>query len=397
MIFNVDISTNKFMRANFEKIFFAFFLIMLSALFAFSQDTEPPPNPPEEPITIFTEEIHLNVTVQNAYGGSVPRLKPDDLLVVEEGEVQTITSIKQIPANVLLLLDTSNEMNFVKSKAMTSLTAKILITNLSPTDTIAVLQYNSKIETVSDWTTDKTQIYTDLDRKLLSGKRARFSEAVNAAVELFKARPLENRHLVIVSDGFDSVANEVQRQTALQNLLAANITVHIISYTQLEEQAAQKSGQRVKWGDGKTKPRISPETYEVILEGLPDTSTTREQIKLLRAVNESQQIVILQLDNELIRAIRRHREAWQKSEAELQKLSQETGGMFHAPEEIETMWKFAVEIARAIGSQYVITYLPTKSFADSVSGETRKIRVSTNRYGVKIRSREKIVVAEVSQ
>lgn len=376
------------MKIQSKKVFLALLLTIISAFSIFSQETEKA-DAPEEPIRIFTEEVHLNVTAQNAYGGNVPRLKPDDLLVVEEGVPQTITNMKQIPASILLLLDSSNEMSFVKGKAITGLTAKILVKNLSPSDTIAAVQYNSKIEVVSDWTTDKTRIYSDLDEKLLSGKRARFSEAVNNAVEMFKSRPLENRHLVIVSDGFDSVANEAQRRTVLQKLVAANITVHIISYTQAEENAAQKAGQRVRWGDGKTKPRVPDYIFEDMLRGLPISEAEKQ---FMRAVNESQRIIIVQLDNEFIRAIRRNREAWRESEAELQKLAAETGGMFHAPEAAETMWEFAAEVAKAIGSNYVITYLPEKSFADSPPGEIRNVRVSSHLNGVKIRSREKIII-----
>jgi hypothetical protein len=66
--------------------------------------------------------------------------------------------------------------------------------------------------------------------------------------------------------------------------------------------------------------------------------------------------------------------------------------MFQAPEQTETMWLFATEIAKAIDSQYVVTYTPTKPFADSENGEARKIRVSTHCSGVQIRSRQKLVV-----
>ncbi len=66
--------------------------------------------------------------------------------------------------------------------------------------------------------------------------------------------------------------------------------------------------------------------------------------------------------------------------------------MFQAPEEYETLLKLAVEIAKAIDSNYVITYLPTKQIADSPKRTTRKLRVSSHISGIKIRSRQKITV-----
>ncbi len=67
---------------------------------------------PDEQIKIATEEVHLNVTAQTSSGRFVPTLTKDDLLIVEEGTPHTIESMKRVPANVLLLLDTGGNFNF---------------------------------------------------------------------------------------------------------------------------------------------------------------------------------------------------------------------------------------------------------------------------------------------
>lgn len=377
------------MKLNFEKWLFAVGLIILFTFSIFAQQSTPQPTPPDEPVRILTEEVHLNVTAQTESGRIVPNLKIDDLLVVEEGTPQTITSIKQIPANVLLLLDTGGNLNFAKNKAMTGIAAKVVVKNLSPKDTLAIMQYNDRIETVADWTSDFGSAMAEMDKKLLSGKRSRFSEALNAAVGMFKARPLENRHIVLISDGLETVADQAAQQEALRKLLAANVTVHVISYTQLQEQMAQKSSQRIKLGDGKTKPRIPDYIFEDMLRGM---AISPEQKRFLKTMNEAQAIVILNTDNEMIRAVRQKREAWRTSEAKLQNLAEDTGGMFQAPEEYETVLKLAVEIAKAIDSNYVISYTPTKPIAESPKGAARKVRVSSHLNGVQIRSRQKIIV-----
>jgi len=377
------------MRIQFEKWFFGIGLIIIFPFSVFAQKSTPQPTPPDEPIKILTEEVHLNVTAQKIDGRIVPNLKIDDLLLVEEGTPQTITSIKQIPANVLLLLDTGGNLNFAKNRAMTGITAKVVTKYLSPKDTLAIMQYNDKIETIADWTSDFSFAATEMDKKLLSGKRSRFSEALSAAVEMFKARPLENRHLVLISDGLETVADESARQAALQKLLAANITVHVISYTQLEEQLAQKATQRIKLGNGKSKPRVPEYIFDDILRGL---SISPEEKRFLKTMNEAQAIVIINFDNEMIRAVRRKREAWRESEYALQKLAEDTGGMFQAPEEYETLLKLSVEITKAIDSSYVISYTPTKPIAESPKGGARKVRISSHLNGVQIRSRQKITV-----
>jgi len=382
------------MKTDFEKWLYAVGLILFAALSALAQEPISQPTPPEEPIQIYTEEIQLNVSAQYSNGRFVPTLTADDLLVVESGDPQTITSMKRVPANVLLLLDTGNELNYVKSAAATRITAKVVIQNLSPTDNFAVMQYNDKIETIVDWTSKNEFDLSRLDNKLLSGKRSRFSEALNAAVSVFKSRPAANRHLVLITDGTESVADQIERQTALRNLLAANITVHVISYTQLEEQSAQKVAQRVRLNNERTKPRQPEYINELLLQILPDTERNPAR-RMLRQMNSSQQLVIVQFDTAMIKAVRRRREAWRMSEVKLQNLTDDSGGIFLAPESLESMWKFAGEVAGAIGSQYVITYTPKKPVADSPVGEERKVRVSSHCDGVQIRSRQKILAASV--
>jgi len=331
---------------------------------------------------------------QSSYGRFAASLKPDDLLVVEEGTPQTITSMRRMPANVLFLLDTGGDLNLVKNTALTKLTTKLAIDNLAPEDSLAVVEYNDKIQTVSDWTTDRESVYANLDKKLFSSKGARFAQGLNAAVNLFSTRPLENRHIVIISDGLESVAGETAVREAMQNLLAANVTVHVISYTKLEGQAAQKSAQRLKIGKGDTKPRIPEEIFEDMLRGRSlslDPGRAEEVRKYLRAMNSSQHLLTIDLDNARIRNMRDKQRAVTESEPKLQGLADDTGGMYQAPEEIATMWTFAADIARAIDSQYVITYNPTKAVDPT---KVRKVRVSSYRDGVVIRSRQKLILGK---
>lgn len=82
-------------------------------------------------------------------------------------------------------------------------------------------------------------------------------------------------------------------------------------------------------------------------------------------MNEGQRIVILNLNSEMIKTIRRKREEWQTSETKLQNLAEDTGGMFQAPEEYEKLLKLAAEIAGAVDSNYVIIYTPKRPIVDA--------------------------------
>lgn len=352
-----------------------------------SQVPTPQPTPTDEPVRISTEEVHLNVMAQNTFGRFVPTLTKDDLLVVDNGDPQTITSFARTPANVLILLDTGGNLNFVKSAKLTGLIADILIENLAADDNVAVVQYNDSVETVADWTKNRDTLYASIDAKLLSSKRSRFAYALNTSITIFGSRPLDNRHLILVTDGLDSVVDQAEVERSIQNLLAANITIHVISYTALEANAGRKAAKMIKIGKGDTKPRIPPEIFDANVRSLP---ISEKQKQFLITMNESQGLIIIDLDRTRTKYVKSKVEALLGSEARLQLLADESGGLFQAPEELETMLTFASVIASAVDSQYVITYMPTKPFGDSTESDSRKVVVGTHCNGVRILSRRKV-------
>src|SRR5438132_8856004 len=70
-----------------------------------------PPAQQQERIKIYTEEVLLPVVATDSRGRFDPTLEADDLLILEDGQPQTIRSIRRIPASVLLLLDTGGFRN----------------------------------------------------------------------------------------------------------------------------------------------------------------------------------------------------------------------------------------------------------------------------------------------
>jgi VWFA-related protein len=373
------------MKKQLEKWLFLAVLMLFSSFSAFAQTAAP--TPPEETIKITTEEVHLNVTAQTSNGKFVLNLVPDDLLIVESGTPQKIESMWRVPASVLFLLDTGGNFNFAKTLDMTRLTAKLLVENLAPENSLAVMQAYNKIETVTDWTSDKQTVQNDLDKKLFGGNSSRFTDGINAVIEKFRTRPLENRHLVFIGDALDSVASETERQNALRNLLAANITVHVIAYNQMEAMRALGATRPFQIGEEREAPRLPDDILEGIIQQMPVGMKDN-----FRRMMKAERLFVVRLDGKAIKIAKQKRENWLKGETELAAIAEDTGGMFQAPEEPPTMWLIALDIAKAIGAQYVVTYIPTKSVADSPADNIRKIRVGTHCSGVQIRSRHKVAL-----
>src|SRR5436853_7371324 len=91
-------------------------LLLVLAEGAIGQQPTPTPLPKpqheeQEPIRTVIEEVQLPVAAYDNHWRLDPTLELDDIMVLEDGVPQQIRSARQIPASVLLLLDTGGEIN----------------------------------------------------------------------------------------------------------------------------------------------------------------------------------------------------------------------------------------------------------------------------------------------
>jgi len=330
---------------------------------------------------VFTEEVRLPIIAMDQFGHYDPTLETDDVLVLEDGVAQQIRSIRHLPANVLLLLDTGGELSGLGgSSKLTSLTRDVAIAVMErvPKDTaVAVMQFNNTVELLQPWTSDKSVLLNVLKTKLSSGKRARFSDALAAAANLMKDRPEGSRHLVIVTDGVDTAGTKTSRADALKQLAAARATVHIISYTEFVRQ--KKEGRTPAISVGQVATSADPITATD--PTLPPGTTRNPSFG-----------VGIRFDP----AMKRQRKAYEievkKSQQVLTSVAEEMGGRIFLPLNSEQMLAQAREAAGEIGSEYVVSYRPKRPLANSKPGEYRKVEVAPRRQGLSLRSRRGYVV-----
>ena len=332
----------------------------------------------QDPVRVFTEEVRLPVIAIDQFGHYDPTLEVDDVLILEDGEAQQIRSIRHIPANVLLVLDTGGEMSGLgsvsKQTSLTRAVATKLVGLLPAGSSIEVIQFNNSVEVLQRWTTDKQAVLKVLKTKLLSGKRARFADALVAAAHQLKDRPEGSRHVVLITDGVDNGA-KVDRRDAIRRLIAARATVHVISYTefvrQKKPQSAIGGGQRPASSDPitMTDPTLPP--------GMTRSPSFGISVRFDPAM-------------------RRQRKAYEaevkRSQEALTGIAEETGGKIFLPINSEQMISQAAEVAGDIGAEYVVTYRPRKPLSTARVGEYRRIEVASRRVGLSLRSRRGYVV-----
>lgn len=350
------------------------------------QNPSPSPSPTpasQEPdrVRVFTEEVRLPIEAVDSYGHYDPTLEPDDVLVLEDGVAQQVRSIRHLAANVLFVLDTGGELSGLgglsKSTGLTRQVAMDLVRKLQEGASMSVLQSNNSVELLQPWTKDKQVVLKTLKTKVSSGKRSRFSEALAMAAQQLKDLPEGARHVVIITDGVDSPGGKIDRAEAVRRLIAARATVHIISYTELVRQKSESKTTAVSAGQRPTSSDPISQTDPTLPPGTTRSPSFGVSIRFDPAM-------------------RRQRKAYEadvkKSQQVLTDVADETGGKILLPISNDQMIAQAGEVARAIGSEYVVTYRPKRPLADASPGEYRHVQVSSRRVGLSLHSRRGYVV-----
>ena len=235
--------------------------------------SEPTPLAREpEQIRIFTEEVRLPIFVTDDYGRFDPTIEMPDILVIEDDEMQEVKSVRRIPANVLLVLDTSGGINPMMRTNTTRDLALSLIKSLKTGDDVAIVQAGDRVEVLQDWTSDREALQRTLKTKLSSGRKKRISAALIEAASRIKNRPAGSRHIVLITDGVEP--NDKSYAEAVRQLNAAQATVYVISYTAMGREGIKKIGSPVTFGGA--PPRTANDVAKEADPTIPCAASQRQ-------------------------------------------------------------------------------------------------------------------------
>ncbi|MEP6569262.1 MAG: VWA domain-containing protein [Acidobacteriota bacterium] len=364
-----------------------FSLILATSAFGQSQRKPQPlpfptPGDEDERVKVFTEEVRLPVIAVDQFGHYDPTVVPDDVLVLEDGVAQQIKSVRRIPANVILVLDTGGELSGLGGMSKkTSLTRDVaieLLNRLREDVWVEVMQFNNSVEVLQTWSRDRPATLKALKTKVSSGKRARFSDAVAAAALQLKDRPEGSRHVIFITDGVDTPGGKVSLSQAMKQMAAARATIHVISYTEFVRQ------QKPKKPDGDV-PRQVPTSHDPIatMDPTQPPGTTRSPAYVVHSITFDP-------------AMRRQQKAYEadvlNSQQVLTEVAEETGGQIYLPKTGDEMIAEAGEVAREVGAEYVVTYRPKRPLSAAEKGQFRRVEVASRRVGLSLRSRRGYVV-----
>ena len=364
------------------QLFIVSFAILLSLAMAGAAQSRrvpqatPTPPPEDDSERVVTEEVKMNVVAFDDNGDFVGDVKESDLVVTENNILHQPTSVRRIPANVLIVMDTGGEMRQVKSLEQTRKTARALLASLRPEDSVALLQYGDTAEIVAEWTNDKSEIARAIGRTKF-GRRSEFVYALNLATDFLLKNPLENKHLVLITDGTDSNSSDGRKRDAMRRLLSTEISVHVLSYARLE---AEDITPRTKMITSSPPPKAMPDEVAAQLpNGVRDVATAPKA----KTIN---------LDRTLLRKLRARKTDLENSEKQLEVLAENTNGTVVIPETLDEMVAKTALVAKMIDSSYVLTYIPKVPLAQKGGPAERNIIVTSKRPGLQVDAHRKLVV-----
>jgi VWFA-related protein len=347
-----------------------------------SSSATPTPTPvdEQEPVRVFTEEVRIPFLVTDEKGRFDPTIELTDILMLEDNEPQEVRSLRHIPANVLLLLDTAGWNNPAMKTNLTRDIALSLIEKLHAGDQTAVMQFGDRVELLQDWTADTTAVAKILRTKLRSGQRARLKEAITGAAARFQDRPAGSRHVVLITDGVVMTGSGTKTDFytdyagALQQLINAQVTVHIVSYTEIGRRAIKNPDAFIKTRSARDRARTAGDVAREAAPAIPGGGGGGGGFAI-------------EFDPAMRRIRKKYIEATKKSERQLASLAETTGGRLWLPTNPDEMITQAREVAREIGAQYVVTYTPKRPLSTAEPGEYRRVKVFLRRPGLNVRSR----------
>jgi len=338
----------------------------------------PTPTPAEDTERVITEEVKLNVLAFDEQGQFFSGVTANDLVITDNNILHQPTSVRRLPANVLIVMDTGGELRQVKSLDQTRNVARAIVNALRPDDSVAVMQYSDKAEIVAEWTSDKQQALGAIGRTKF-GRKSAFVEALDMARNFLMRNPADNRHLVLITDGTDSSSTPgtSARFDAFQRLAETDISVHVLSYTAME---AADIEPRTKTISNSPPPRaMPPEVAAQLPNGTRDIATAP---KIGPTIN---------LDRTLLRRLRARKADLEDSQEKLDRLAETTNGTFVLPDSVDEMLQKAPLVARNIDAAYVVTYTPKEPILDRRGLIQRSIEVTSKRDGLVVQARRRLI------
>jgi len=290
---------------------------------------------PEDVIRTSTTLVQLPVGVVDKQGNAVTSLSRNDFAVYEDGVKQSIQLFEpaQTPFSVVLLLDMSGST--ITFRQQLKLASIRFLDALGPQDRVAVIQFNAKVKSLTDFTLDRKKTAYAIDVLAQGAGETNFYEALAFAMKELEKKGKRRKAIIVLSDGLDSQLRNVDRQT--------------VSAAQTDAEALSM-----------IKPEASPQLNAVL------SAADRQGVTIYPLALPSGDPKRLPLPTPSITGI------YASARARMQTLAERTGGRLNEVNRLEKMAELYREVAANLRTLYTVGYQPQ---GDRPAGKWHEIRV----------------------
>jgi VWFA-related protein len=176
----------------------------------------PPPQDDDELVRVDTNLIVLNVGVADRRGSPVTNLSRGDFAVYEDGVRQQIVSFEpaSAPFSLVLLLDMSGStLNFRQTLKQSALR---FVDALGPADRVAVVAFNRKVETLTNFTEDRRKVAFAISERAKGAGDTHLYDALRHALGLLAKEGQRRKAVVVLTDGVDTENRRLDGQATAE-------------------------------------------------------------------------------------------------------------------------------------------------------------------------------------
>lgn len=290
----------------------------------------------DEVIRVDSSLVRLNVGVIDQKGRPITSLSRENFTVYEDGVKQNIVSFEPTvtPFSVVMILDMSGST--LGFREIIRQSASRFVDALAPEDRVAVIEFYDKVNTRNDFTTDRRKIGNSIVTANGRGKTHLY-KALDVALEKLSGEGKRRKAIIVLTDGVDSPARDVDR-SFLEKYVEAEIS------TAIKPERSEILNRVLNKADaqGVTIYPLALPTGDPFKLADP----TPIQIAMFAAARSRLEI-----------------------------LASRTGGTLNAINRLEEMGRLYAAVAANVRTLYTVEYQPTNSKRD---GKWREIRIETS-------------------
>lgn len=158
----------------------------------------------DEAIRLEARLVNVLVRVTDAGGKTLPLLKKDDFVIVEDNVQQDVSYFEPVtaPLHLVLLLDLSGSTE--KKMKVLKKAAQKFVDSLKPTDTIAVAGFTRRFFVISNFTSDHKLLKDRIDDIKNRHSGTAYYDAMWSTLDLLEEARATRKAIVVLTDGVDN-------------------------------------------------------------------------------------------------------------------------------------------------------------------------------------------------